>query len=361
MPTPDASAAVHRLTEMTVEEVSLVDKAANRRKWLIVKRDGTMSVGAQIKPAGNGNFTAAPPPAEKAAPPMPPAPGGPPAPAAPAEAPAAPTVALLADDKALLTQVVGDITARLSKVTAMVNASTVAATPDASTPEPILDVLSDCLDMMEDLAMTLAGVDGVDEEKSQPTEEEKAAGATPPPDGPSLRERFDVRRAKRLIAKSAGGEVVRSVLVKYGAKMSKKRKDKFVAAMKLLSDLLGELEPTTTLKTKPATTPAPAAESLPTHQAPVEKRDPEKDALLETVNELKALAKSQGALLAGLQQRTMPSNSIPVSSPGAPTADAVSWPLDINQKLPPGGDPACTCSCRTPIGDCPDDHHRRDR
>ncbi len=39
----DEPGAVHRLVDMVVEEVSLVDRAANQRRFLVVKRDESMS------------------------------------------------------------------------------------------------------------------------------------------------------------------------------------------------------------------------------------------------------------------------------------------------------------------------------
>jgi uncharacterized coiled-coil protein SlyX len=49
-----ATEGVHRLNNMVVEEVSLVDRAANKRKFLVVKRDETM--GRALQPDGRGGF-----------------------------------------------------------------------------------------------------------------------------------------------------------------------------------------------------------------------------------------------------------------------------------------------------------------
>lgn len=45
---------VHRLANILVEEVSLVDRAANKRRFLLVKRDGQMS---ELQSNGRGGFT----------------------------------------------------------------------------------------------------------------------------------------------------------------------------------------------------------------------------------------------------------------------------------------------------------------
>jgi hypothetical protein len=53
---------IHRLRDMVVEEVSLVDRAANKRRFLIVKRSEEMAeddrVGAEVRPDGRGGLTA---------------------------------------------------------------------------------------------------------------------------------------------------------------------------------------------------------------------------------------------------------------------------------------------------------------
>lgn len=45
---------VHRLRDILVEEVSLVDRAANKRRFLLVKREGDMS---ELRSNGRGGFT----------------------------------------------------------------------------------------------------------------------------------------------------------------------------------------------------------------------------------------------------------------------------------------------------------------
>ena len=55
---------VHRLRDMVVEEVSLVDRAANRRKFLVVKRRTDMSkakdegLGPEVVQDEDGRYTA---------------------------------------------------------------------------------------------------------------------------------------------------------------------------------------------------------------------------------------------------------------------------------------------------------------
>lgn len=53
----NATDGVHRLSNITVEEVSLVDRAANQRKFLVAKREGSEDMGATIRSDGRGGFT----------------------------------------------------------------------------------------------------------------------------------------------------------------------------------------------------------------------------------------------------------------------------------------------------------------
>jgi hypothetical protein len=88
-----AGQQVHRLTDIDVEEVSIVDRAANARKFIVVKNDGsedTMAkAGAPVKSDGKGGHTVekeTPPPAAEQ--PAVPAASAPPAAPAPAADPA---------------------------------------------------------------------------------------------------------------------------------------------------------------------------------------------------------------------------------------------------------------------------------
>lgn len=58
----DEDKGIHRLRDMVVEEVSLVDRAANKRRFLIVKRSGDMADdakdGAELVADGRGGLTA---------------------------------------------------------------------------------------------------------------------------------------------------------------------------------------------------------------------------------------------------------------------------------------------------------------
>ena len=50
---------LHRLEDILVEEVSTVDRAANKRKFLIIKRGQEMKTGSEVVRDGNGNLVTA--------------------------------------------------------------------------------------------------------------------------------------------------------------------------------------------------------------------------------------------------------------------------------------------------------------
>lgn len=106
------AAATNRLTDITVNEVSIVDRAANQRKYLIVKD--------------------APPPAAVAPPP--------PAVAPPVAPPAPPQLKISPELKA---KIAGVLTAAQAKITEIAKAlQTAAETPGAPAPQELIDALT---------------------------------------------------------------------------------------------------------------------------------------------------------------------------------------------------------------------------
>jgi hypothetical protein len=105
------AAATNRLTDITVNEVSIVDRAANQRKYLIVKD--------------------APPPAAVAPPPA----------AAPPVAPPAPPQLKISPE--LKAKIAGVLTAAQAKITEIAKAlQTAAETPGAPAPQELIDALT---------------------------------------------------------------------------------------------------------------------------------------------------------------------------------------------------------------------------
>lgn len=115
-------AATHRLTGITVKEVSVVDRAANKRKYLLVKEDDAKK--------------AAPPPAAPAATPPPPAP------------PTGPTPETLRISPELKTQVMGalqDAQSKIGVITKVLEGS--SETPGAPPPQELMDALQQLASM----------------------------------------------------------------------------------------------------------------------------------------------------------------------------------------------------------------------
>lgn len=125
MPTPDnTEPTTYRLTDIDTEEVSVVDRAANRRKFLIVK-GADMAKGAAITSDGKGGHTvvkdapATPPATPPTAAPTP-APAPTPEPSKPAE----PVLALSPEAKAELIKRVTTAAERLSALKSLVEGAT---------------------------------------------------------------------------------------------------------------------------------------------------------------------------------------------------------------------------------------------
>lgn len=120
----DATETVYRLTDIETEEVSIVDRAANQRKFLIVKNKGAddMKTGAPIVSDGKGGHTVV-----KEVPETPPAPpaAAPPAPEVPPMT--EPIFSLSPEAKEELLKRCARAAERLSALKAIVDGATVVA------------------------------------------------------------------------------------------------------------------------------------------------------------------------------------------------------------------------------------------
>lgn len=58
---------LHELSDINTEEVSIVDRAANKRRFIVVKRDGRATMAAELTEKEDGTFEEAQPAAEKPA------------------------------------------------------------------------------------------------------------------------------------------------------------------------------------------------------------------------------------------------------------------------------------------------------
>lgn len=115
------STPTNRLTGISVNEVSIVDHAANKRKYLVVKEDKT---------------AAAPPPPSGT-------PAAPAAPAAPPTAPAQPATPQLKISPEFKAKVAGVLSAASAKIAVISKAlETAAETPGAPPPQELMDALT---------------------------------------------------------------------------------------------------------------------------------------------------------------------------------------------------------------------------
>lgn len=323
---------VHRLTNMVTEEVSLVDRAANRKRFYMVKRDNMAGIGAPVVAGANGQFTA-----QAAAPATAPA-------AAPAQAATHKGKAtLLASVQEMLSSVVQEAIDTLTDVLGVVDGATVTEDPaEVAGVEDVLSVLLDVSESVEDSVYAAVP----ESEGSEPAAE---AGATEEASPPPATKRYELLTAKRVIAKGVAASTF-AALAKRGSKMKKERHSRFMQALTILQHLAAEVAPSveTEKGKKPAKTPAEptgptAANTPPAAMAPkgkTKKVDEPSSAVpaelakriteqAETIARLTAEVKKRDEAQAALRSAVAPSN---VSSPesASPAAREFSWPLDMN-------------------------------
>lgn len=146
---------IYRLEDIEVQEVSVVDRAANKRKFLVVKseeRRMAKSIGAEIKPDGKGGHTvvkdepqAAPAQGEQAAatPPAIPAPEGTQTPAG------EPKLKLSAEARAEMLKRVEGATAKLAALKAMLDSAEEVA-GSTEIPNEIVLAVGDVLHLLSE-------------------------------------------------------------------------------------------------------------------------------------------------------------------------------------------------------------------
>lgn len=327
MPKTDAE-GTHRLTEMTVEEVSLVDRAANRRKYLVVKRDNQMPIGAPLATRPDGSFTAA---GGGGAAPAPDANVG--APAADAAPQMKVAVLLTGEAKGALAAMLETVIGRLNDATAMVKgAKEVSANPEDGEEMDALPLTEVILEAMGELEDTLFEVFGADEPAPAADVAAgapgSAAAADAPPALPPLAKRLVVARAKRVIVKAEAESTARNFVQKYGARMKKERRERFQSALATLMAIASETAPLNVDKARPSTKPAAKA---PTAKADATPAAPIDVATHPAFVALQEQAKQNAETLAELRKNGATSNAIPANRGESGQAEAsFSWPMDLN-------------------------------
>ena len=327
---------VHRLTDMITEEVSMVDRAANKRRFLVWKRDPkTMAHGSEITPGANGTFTAGAAGAPAAA-------GGAPASAIVGKAGAS----LTQDQKDALTEAVASVVESLTNAQALIEGATIVPTEDETSADELVGSLQDGAELLEDTLSAMLGMEDPDAaEEGSETDAPPDASATPAPAGEGAMamptsKRLEAITAKRTIAKYEGEKLGLSIIAKYGARMAKTRLARYKTALGILTELLGEMAPAVKAALKP---PAPGAKK-PGAPGPSETAsktakaagadDAEKVALRKAADDAVALAKRLAGELASLRSNIQPTNVAAAPSGSARANADPPWPLDMNS-LPP--------------------------
>ena len=341
---------IHRLEELLVEEVSIVDKPANKRRFLAVKsEDGMGEKGAEIVTDEAGNLVTDPA-------------------AAPATTDPDPsstvTLKVDADGKVLSVVQEGAVpTPELAERFAAVGKSLVEIEKRLSIdPEMRRGIFRELGDVMGRVQSVFATADAARIDRGE------GGGSTLVPVlGTELGEIAKVLSglARRLSAKPAKKndddptpeakkgleavvQAVEAAVEKRGAKMGKGRLGKFREAMKVLQSILSELDAQAPGGAKPAfpgaKPPFPGAKPFPPKK-PAKKADeagvPEAvtkamTSLTETVAKLEGIVKAQGKVIHDFRKRPGASNVITVDPErervDKSDADETHWPLDMNDE-----------------------------
>ncbi len=313
----DDAEGVHRLRDIVVEEVSLVDRAANKRRFLIVKRSGDMadenSVDADVEKAKKKPTTGDVSDAEDEQKRKKPAAGD----ADEAEKARTPSDddEEDADDKTEKAKEPPKDDEEPEGAKKAPKRKQALAIP-AAVKEAILRALTEALERLMALANSI-------KDASEPEEDDDASM----PEGVS----DELAAIAELLAGIDKRKTEKRAVAKAGARMAKDRLDRFQKALTLLADILKEL-------TDSKDVAGPSAGAA---EAGVKKRDasatppvvPGLTELVTGIGELTKVVKRQEEELARIRQARGVSNAIPVDGGRRPEPQDVSWPLDMNRPI----------------------------
>lgn len=362
---------VHRLRDIVVEEVSLVDRAANKRRFLVVKRSGDMADDGKPKARRGADED----PAGEAA-----RPGKKPRPRPGAEVDKARPRAMRAGsedeedetekarrpasargegdedaedeveaDKAMSDEDEDEEDATKANKTrprakgAGAGGDTGGSHPRRSKPAEkaddevvlvpavkiaVLRALAEAIERLLDVANRIKEAEETDDESEASVpddlaEELEEIGELLEEAGEQLA--YPAAKAAGKKPGEARPGTSKAGVAKAGARMAKDRLDRFQKALALLSEVLKEL----TEAKAPADPTAGAAESK------LAKRDaaPGMRELAAGLGELTQLVKRQADELVRLRKTHATSNAIPVDGARRREAQEVSWPLDMNRPI----------------------------
>lgn len=297
---PAADHAVFRLTDMIVEEVSAVDRAANKRTFILVKNaDGVSTpVTGEVVTSPSGELTVAKAPAPPAA-----------TSTQPPESQAAPT------------------SPEVPPVPTDTNPETAPnGTVLRLSPETKAELSARLEEATKQLAKLSAAVTGADE----------IQGLTEVPQ--------EVIEGVTSIVSALDTGVTKSAVAKGRKQISMARESKIRAAHAALSEIVAELDvvPEPTEATPPVAAPAPAPAPAAPAMKSVDKRDKVIEGLVALVEKQSTAISKQAARVDALERGRPASNAgVVETTPTQVTKQATTeevWPLDMNSRVRDGAD-----------------------
>ena len=358
----DEDEGLHRLRDMVVEEVSLVDRAANKRRFLIVKRSDDMADddndGLELAPDGRGGLTAGgvekakKKPGARAA-------GGEPIDEEKRKKPGAEDEDAEKARRRSSSEDDDDDTEKARRRAAGEDDEETEKarrpkdddedeTEKAKQPEDddedgedddnkkarkaehltipkpvkeaVLRALTEALERLMSVANQVKEAHETEEQMDAPVPDEVGA------------EVLAIAEVLRGVGERYPSPATKGRVAKAGARMAKDRLDRFQKALTLLAEILKEL----TDGKQPA--PAPTAGAA---EAGVKKRDagsapppvPGMAELVAGITELTRVVKRQEEELARVRQARGVSNAIPVDGGRRREPEEVSWPFDMNRPI----------------------------
>jgi len=299
---------VHTLTDMDVEEVSMVDRAANKKKFLVIKAaKGPKSMSTEVQPNGKGGFSSTqknrsstkkklevPPGYKEMASP------------------------LLTKASEMLDQLASDL-----------SSSSAADVGDDGT---IPGVPPDFTNAITQVCGLLDKVSTMMPAAAPDPEDDAAQGGADEATEPT---EMQMRAAADNFAKIFGGKVTKATVLKVGAKMAKERFTQLQQAYTTLGNLIQQLAPAAAPTGAPTIGKAKDGEE--------EKKKAEKSespelmralsALTQSVSSIASVVKTQGNELAALRKSRMGGASAVVEDTPAAEPKAFSWPMDMSNPI----------------------------
>jgi hypothetical protein len=334
----DSNTQTNRLTDMEVREVAFVDRPANKRRFLVVKRSDAMPAGAEVTPGPDGNLTAGQPAAkdENQTPPEGTPPEGTPGEGDGNEETSTEKADLMltADAKGVLTETVKVLMAKLEEAKAAIDGAEEVETEAEMVADPLVEMFMDCAAVLEDVSMAVVQPPPAEPppegDEVEDRDESAGAPATPPP---PFAKRLEVIQAERVVRKAEIDKENLSFVKKVGARMSKDRVARMRTAITALSDILSEVQ---AVASEPSEEDAEkkAAADKKTKDAEEKAKEAEeaKKAAEAEADKLRKSLRDANAKLEKARQNVAGSGAAPVEKSEKSTKP-FSWPVDMNSPM----------------------------